>query len=94
MLDFLLKVGIKEDTLDKLYNNLDESTLKLIRENYASALKTIIYMNKIGINNIDDVIIFNPDLLTKIFSKIRNKFNDKIISDINNDPSNIYEIYE
>ena len=87
MMDFLKKVDINDDTIKKLNEELEDFTLSNLKSNEQNCLGIILYLKKIGIKNIDDLLIYKTDWFlytTKRFIDKFNKRKDELICKINN----------
>ena len=87
-MDFLKKVDINDDTIKKLNEELEDFTLSNLKSNEQNCLGIILYLKKIGIKNIDDLLIYKTDWFlytTKRFIDKFNKRKDELINKINND---------
>lgn len=88
MIDFLKKVDINDDTIKKLNNELEDFTLSNLKSNDRNCLGIILYLKKIGIKNIDDLLLYKTDWFlytTKGFIEKFNKRKDELINKISND---------
>ena len=95
MIDKLLEIGIKEDTI----NILKENELDYLFEiNINNVIDVINYLKSINIIDIDDLVLSIPDLFFKPKKIIEELFNKKNINElvnlINEDYSNIDLLFE
>ena len=87
MIDYLKNVDISDKTIKKMYEIHDESTLLNLETNEENCLGIIIFMRKIGINNIDELLLYKPDWFLKTTKSFINCFSnnkEKLVSRINN----------
>ena len=72
MIDFLKMVNISDSTLIEMMKNNNEAILFNLSCNEDDALKIINYMQSIGINDIDDLLIYRIDIFTILFEQFTN----------------------
>lgn len=93
MIDFLKMVNISDSTLIDMMKNNNEAILFNLSCNEDDALKIINYMQSIGINDIDDLLIYRIDIFTILFEqfiKKISKFNIPLLVEyVNSDYTNI-----
>ena len=98
MIDFLKNENILEETISYLNKYYDNTSLMNLYYNKSDCIKIIKYMKSIGINNIDQLLMYKLDLFVKSFEyfhELISKFNiSDIVELINNDCTVIDEIYE
>lgn len=89
----LIKLGIKENTIKKLYDKLPFSIIFNIESNIDNVIDIITYLKNINIECIDEILLYKP----YIFYMNKEKLN-KLISEenirvkvtkINNDITNL-----
>ncbi len=89
MLEFLKKVGISESLIDEMLNNIPISSLQDINNNEENCLKIILYLENMGVTNIDDLLLYKPDSFKGGISDFVKKFekysNKEFIKELNND---------
>ena len=93
MLDFLKKVDISDDVINSMIEMLPVSSLQDIDNNEENCLSILIYMKKLGIFNVDDLLIYKPDVFKGSFRnfylKMQRYENTNIVNMINDDFNNI-----
>ncbi len=91
MLDFLKQVDISDDVIEKINDKYDEVMKFNLNINAENCLGIILYMKKVGINNIGDLLIDKPDWFLKTSSDFISKIvaNKKLINMINEDYDNV-----
>ncbi len=98
MLEFLNRVNISKETINEMFKNNSLPSLEDIDNNEENCLKIILFLEQLGITNIDDLLIYKPDTFKGSFSEILKrfrKFNSNQIADlINTDYNNIDIIWE
>lgn len=89
----LIKYGIKESTIFKIYSTLPFSVIFNIESNLELIIENIKYLEKIGIECIDEILLYKPYLfyinkekLNKLFSEENIKLK---VNKINNDITNL-----
>lgn len=96
MIDNLLEKGIKKETLSIIKGN--ETLNYNLTINLDDVLEVIDYFKGIGINNIDDLLIYNPDIFMASRKEVEKKFEqydiNNLVNSINEDVENIDIIYE
>ena len=96
MIDSLLEKGIKKETLNMIKGN--DSLNYNLTINIDDVLEITDYLKEIGINNIDELLIYNPDLFMGSRIDVEEKFNkfdiNNLVNLINEDVENIDFIYE
>ena len=95
-MEFLIILGIKIDTINKLEQN--PSFVFDLVANKEECSRIISYLKFIGIKNIDDLILYRQDLFLKTKEEVANLFNRTemryIIDKINEDATNIDLLFE
>lgn len=93
MLEFLKKVDISDGVINSMIEMVPVSSLQDIGNNEENCLSILIYMKKIGISNVDDLLIYKPDVFKGSFRnfylKMQKFENTDIVSMINDDFNNI-----
>ena len=91
MLDFLKNIDINEKTIEQMDLLLDEPIKFNLQVNAENCLGIIIFMQKIGIKNVDELLINKPEWFlktTKEMIKLLSN-NKKLINQINEDYENV-----
>lgn len=94
-MNYLLDLGIKRKTLDKITEKNGEAISLSIECNEKNITNIIKHLKNIGIKNIDDLLIYEIDFFLNDFEIIKNriKINDyEKIYNINTDWTYIEEI--
>ena len=91
MLDFLKQVNISDIIIDLMDSRFDESLKYNLNVNSENCIGIILYMQKVGINNVDDLLLDKPEWFLKTTSDfIRICSNNKdLINQINEDYNNV-----
>ncbi len=96
MLNFLKKYGVNEETIKDIENTYDENILYAINSNELEIVKIIDFMKEIGINVIDELLVYNINFFLHKYSEVINKFSkfnlEETKEKINNDYMYINEI--
>ena len=96
MIDELLNYGIKEETLEEI-KDIDSLAYDL-ECNIKDCKEIIIYLLSIGINSVDEVLLYKPGLFLDTKKEVEDLFNKKNISElvklINDNVENIELIFE
>lgn len=85
MLDFLKNVNIDEQTIKLMNINYDDTMKFNLQMNAENCMGIILFMKKIGIKNIDELLINKPEWFLKTTKDVINIFSTKkdIINRIN-----------
>ncbi len=98
MIDFLKNVGISDDTLIEMLKNNNETAIFDLSCNEEDAINIINYIKNIGINNIDELLVYRMDIFFLTFEQLvkrLSKFNIPVLVNlINEDYTNIDIINE
>ena len=98
MIDFLKNVGISDDTLIEMLKNNNETAIFDLSCNEEDAINIINYIKNIGINNMDELLVYRMDIFFLTFEqfvKRLSKFNIPVLVNlINEDYTNIDIINE
>ena len=98
MIDFLKNVGISDDTLIEMLKNNNETAIFDLSCYEEDAINIINYIKNIGINNIDELLVYRMDIFFLTFEqfvKRLSKFNIPVLVNlINEDYTNIDIINE
>jgi len=92
MLDFLKNVDISDNTINELNNRLDKSMIFDLNTNAENVLGIIIFMKKVGINNISLLLLNKPDWFLKRCDTFIEKINSNqeyLVNKINTDYENV-----
>ena len=92
---YLTNLGIKEETLDKIIKQNGDAIELSIECNEENITNIILFLKKIGIQNIDYLLIYEFDIFLTDFEIIKSKLmecSNEIIDTINNDFTFIEEI--
>ena len=91
MLDFLKLVDISDSTLEIINKTYDDAMKFNLSMNDENCLGIIIFMKKVGIKNIDDLLIDKPDWFLKTSEDLIEKIisNKELINQINEDYNNV-----
>ena len=93
MLDFLQKENISKETIDIIYNRLDSNVITALIDNKEECLKIINYLKNIGINNIEDLLIYETYIFLKLSGRVKDSLKkhdlNTLVNDINEDYSMI-----
>lgn len=88
-MDYLKKIGISTETIKKITDKYDESVLELIDIEQHNVKQVIDYMEKIGIKNIEGLLLYSIEIFTKNIEEIKNIFEQDnqewIVKTINED---------
>ena len=86
-MDFLKNVGVSEYTISEMQRILNEATLYNLKANAENCLAIILYLQKIGVSNIDELLLFRPEWFLNVPEKFIIKFERRkpqLINQINN----------
>ena len=90
VLDFLKKANISDDTIKDMLDTHSKSMIYNLSVNEDNCLKIISFMREIGINVINELLLYKLDWFLNTFSYFTNFFRDK---DIKNEVNKINEDY-
>ena len=88
MIDFLKNVGISDDTLIEMLKNNNETAIFDLSCNEEDAINIINYIKNIGINNIDELLVYRMDIFFLTFEqfvKRLSKFNIPVLVNLINE---------
>ncbi len=87
MLDFLRKVDISQDVIDKMYEVHDTGLLYSLKANGENCLGIIMFLKRMKVNVIDELLIYKTSWFLKTISEFTSYFNCDyhLIDKINND---------
>ena len=96
MTDYLVVAGFSKDTIKKLENY--DGILFSLESNKDEVIGICNYLRRIGIKDIDSIILYRPYMFLETESSINyffNKFNlEDIVNKINDDYSNVDLLFE
>ena len=91
MTDFLVVAGISIDTINELKDN--NNILFELHSNKSEVIAICNYLRKIGIKDLDGLLLYKPDMFLETESSISYCFSrvdiDDMVSKINEDVENI-----
>ena len=96
MIEFLNNFNLRKDTIEKL---LEKETPELfdLNSNEEECIKIIEYLRNIGINCVDELLIYRIDLFYNSKYEVEKEFRkyniNELVSEINNDYTKIDEIF-
>lgn len=85
MIEFLITAGISNETINLIKKNNSSNDLYNLYCNQDECLKIIDYLRKIGIKNIDKLLINEIQIFYNIASDVSQKITSGIVEEINND---------
>lgn len=89
----LIKQGIKEETVKKLYDKLPFSIIFNIESNIDNVIEIISYLKNINIECIDEILLYKPYIFYMSREKLNKMFSEENIkvkvTKINNDITNL-----
>jgi len=88
MVDFLKKANISDEVISKMKEEYSDSTLFDLSCNEDDCLKIINYLKELGINNIDDLLLYEIEVFKLKFNdlvKKLSKFNIPLFVNIINE---------
>ena len=95
-MQFLIENGFKKSTIEKLQEKYDESILDVVSLEEENVKEVINYLKQIGIQNIEDLMIYQIELFTKDIDKIKKHFDKpnqyQMVEKINEDVMNIDKV--
>ena len=98
MIDFLKKVNITDETIDQMFEKNLDSLLQDIDNNEENYIKIILFLKKIDIKNINDLLIYKPSIFKGSFTDFIKEFKkydaNKLVDLINSDYNNIDLIWQ
>ena len=96
MIEFLNNFNLRKDTIEKL---LEKETPELfdLNSNEEECIKIIEYLRNIGINCVDELLIYRIDLFYNSKYEVEKEFRkyniNELVSEINNDYTKIDEVF-
>lgn len=98
MIDFLKNYGISDKTIEELKRTQSPSFLFDLNCNEEECVKIINYLREIGINNIDELLLYESEIFFKTKKNVEIAFlncdKEELVELINEDASNIEELYD
>ena len=82
MFDNLLKMGISQDTIDKMIDNYNISIISELEMEYENVFKILNALRMIRINNIDELLINKKDLFLMDYDKFMSKLKGKDLKEV------------
>lgn len=97
-MDFLKELGISDNVVKGLYEIYDEEAIDLILSNELNIIDSIVFLKKIGVNNIEKILLYKMPLFfwgDKKLKKIMERNNNLSIEvdRINNDYKYVDVLY-
>ena len=93
-MEFIKELNIDENTLKKIIGQNGEAIIYTLETNKEDIKEIIDYIKKIGIKPINELLIYEFDFFLMDINKIKNKLNNELIEDINNDYICVEELYD
>lgn len=95
-MNFLLDLGIKQNTINSIKTKYDEGVIDNFRTEEDNVEEVINYFRKIGIVDIDNLLIFDLTIFTKDIDYVKECFNKhnlkEVVKSINEDITYITKI--
>ena len=95
-MNFLLDLGIKQNTINSIKTKYDEGVIDNFRTEEDNVEEVINYFRKIGIVDIDNLLIFDLTIFTKDIDYVKECFNKhnlkEVVKSINEDITYITRI--
>ena len=95
-MSFLLDLGIKQNTINSIKTKYDEGVIDNFRTEEDNVEEVINYFRKIGIVDIDNLLIFDLTIFTKDIDYVKECFNKhnlkEVVKSINEDITYITKI--
>lgn len=92
-MEFIKELNIDENTLNRIIEQNSESIIYTIETNKESIKEIIDYLKKIGIKPINELLIYEFDFFLMDINSIKNKLNNEVIENINNDYIYVEDLY-
>lgn len=93
MLDFLQKANISIKTIEEMLETHPNSMIYNLSVNEDNCLKIISFMKEIGINVIDELLLYKIEWFLNTFSYFTNLFKNKDVEQIVNEINENYINY-
>ena len=98
MIEFLKECNIDDKIIEKLKRIQSPSFLFDLNCNEEECVKIINYLREIGINNIDELLLYESEIFFKTKKNVEIAFlncdKEELVELINEDASNIEELYD
>ena len=94
MLDFLQKENISKETIDIIYNRLDSNVIASLIDNEEECIKIINLLKDIGINNIEDLLMYETYIFLKQSGRVKDSLKEHDLNTIVNDINEDYSMVE
>ncbi len=95
-MQFLLEKGFTQELIDKLTLKYDEGILDVFQIEKRNVSDVIDFFRQIGIENIEELMLFRIELFTKDVEEVKEIFDDEhvheMVQEINEDILNIDKI--
>ena len=95
-MQFLLENGFTQELIDKLTLKYDEGILDVFQIEKRNVIDVIEFFRQIGIENIEELMLFRIELFTKDVEEVKEIFDDdhveEMVHEINEDILNIDKI--
>ena len=95
-MQFLLEKGFTQELIDKLTLKYDEGILDVFQIEKRNVMDVIDFFRQIGIENIEELMLFRIELFTKDVDEVKEIFDDEhvqeMVQEINEDILNIDKI--
>lgn len=95
MLDFLLESNIKQSTIDELQKECSDNIQYSLNCNEYEIKKIITFLNKIGVNCIDNILIDYHEFFLSSYKDFVNRFKnyklEPLVKMINADYNNVFK---
>ena len=82
MFDNLLKLGISQDTIDKMIDNYNVSIVSELEMEYENVFKILNALKMLRINDIDELLINKKDLFLMDYDKFMSKLKGKDLKEV------------
>ena len=92
-MEFLKELNIDKNTLNRIIEQNSESIIYTLETNKESIKEIIDYLKKIGIKPINELLIYEFDFFLMDINEIKNKLNNELIENINNDYICVEDLY-
>lgn len=98
MIDFLKKHGVSNKTIEEIKRTQSPSFMFDLNCNEEECIKIINYLKGIGINNVDELLLFEPEIFFKTCINVITAFSktdiEELVELINEDIFNIEKLYD
>ena len=81
-MNFLLDLGIKQNTINSIKTKYDEGVIDNFRTEEDNVEEVINYFRKIGIVDIDNLLIFDLTIFTKDIDYVKECFNKHNLKEV------------